>query len=122
MRPEKSDYKLVWDMLEAARTVVELTGELDLAAYERNKTIRLAVERSIEIIGEAARHRSPEFLHRHNDIPWEAIVRTRHVMAHDYGEIEHDKVWRIATTHIPALVLRLQPILDANPPGAPSPQ
>ena len=53
------------------------------------------------------------------NVPWRVIIATRHVFAHDYGELQHDKVWRIATIHVPALIADLQPILEANPPPCP---
>ncbi len=117
MRPEKSDLKYVWDMVDAARSVVEWTEGRSLVDYERTKWLRMAVERSVEIIGEAARHVSDEFRSAHPGVPWQAIIATRHVFAHEYDDLKHDKVWRIATTHVPALIRVLQPILDANPPG-----
>lgn len=117
MPPEKSDLKYVWDMLDSARTVVEITAERSLADYEKDKVLRLAVERSIEIIGEAARRVSPAFRQRHADVAWNAKFATRHVIAHEYGDIQHDKIRRIVTIHAPVLIQRLAPIVDANPPG-----
>jgi len=121
MRPEKTDLKYLWDMLDAAQTVVELTQGKTLPDYENSKWLRLAVERSIEIIGEAARRVSPEFQAAHPQVAWQAIVATRHIIAHEYGDLQHDKLWRIATTHVPALVIVLKPIVDANPPATPTP-
>lgn len=116
MRPDRTDLKFVWDMVDAAATVVELTAGKTLVDYERTKWLRLAIERSIEYTCEAARHVSAEFRACHPQIPWSAIVATRYVFALEYGALQHDKVWRIATTHVPALVRELQPILDGYPP------
>ncbi|MBN8599004.1 MAG: DUF86 domain-containing protein [Planctomycetes bacterium] len=122
MQPERLDLKYLWDMRDAATTVGELTAELSLDQYERAKTIRLAVERSIEIIGEAARRVSPEFRAAHPEIALSAIIATRHIIAHEYGDIQHDKIWRIATVHVPRLVVQLTPIIEANPPEDIPPQ
>ena len=116
MPREKSDLKYVWDMLDAASTVQELVRGKSFEDYERTKMLRLAVERSIEIIGEAARWVSDEFRAAHANIPWPAIVATRHIIAHEYGDLQHDKVWRMATTHIPPLIAQLTPIIEQNPP------
>jgi len=117
MPPERTDLKYVWDMLEAARTVDELPCDRTLDDYERTKWLRLAVERAIEIIGEAARHVSAEFRAAHPGVAWSAIVATRHVIAHEYGDIQNDKLWRVARTHVPVLIAQLEPIIDANPPS-----
>jgi uncharacterized protein with HEPN domain len=51
----------------------------------------------------------------HPDIPWRPIQAQRHVLAHEYGEIKHDRVWRVATVHIPNLIGQLEPLVP-NPP------
>jgi uncharacterized protein with HEPN domain len=42
----------------------------------------------------------------------------RHVLAHDYGEIRHERIWYVATIHIPALIQQLEPLLPAPPDDA----
>lgn len=69
MRPEERDPAHLWDMLEAARAVVDLTQNLTLKEFltaGRDKEItRLAVERKLEILGEAARRVSSAFRDLH---------------------------------------------------------
>jgi uncharacterized protein with HEPN domain len=45
--------------------------------------LRSAVERQVEIIGEAARRVSDSFRQQHSEIPWSTIMGQRHVLAHD---------------------------------------
>lgn len=112
MRRESRDPAYLWDMLMAARDVQEFVQGMRAHEYEANKLVQAAVERKIEVIGEAARNVSREFQASHPEIPWQPIVAQRHVLAHDYGEIKHEKIWRVATLYIPQLVGLLQPILD----------
>lgn len=112
----KDDLAFLWDMLESARTVQELVAGKTFGDYQRSKILRLAVERSVEIIGEAARNISDARQTQHPEIPWQAIVAQRHVLAHEYAEIKDEKIWRVATMHIPELVRLIEPILEANPP------
>ena len=77
--------------------------------------LRSAVERQIEIIGEAARRVSAAFQAAHTDIPWRPIQAQRHVLAHDYGEIRQERIWRVATMNIPELIQRLAPLLPSAP-------
>ena len=115
-RTLKTDPAYLWDMLDAARTVVELVAGRTFADYERTKMLRLATERAIEIIGEAARNVSDERRARHAAIPWQAIISQRHVLAHEYAEIRNEKVWRVATIHVPLLIPEIEAILAAEPP------
>ena len=87
MRPEDRDPGYVWDMLDAARTIQDFTADVTLEAYLLDRKLQLAVERAIEIIGEAARLVSPTFKARHTEILWQQIVSQRNVLAHEYGEI-----------------------------------
>jgi uncharacterized protein with HEPN domain len=116
MRPEAEDLKSLWDMVDAARGVTALVAGVSLADYAGNRGLQWAVERGIEIIGEAARRVSPAFRERHPGVPWSAVIATRHILAHEYDDVQHDKVWRIATRHIPALVAEIDPILREHPP------
>jgi uncharacterized protein with HEPN domain len=72
--------------------------------------LRYAVERPIEVIGEAARHISGPFKMKHPEIPWGRIIGQRNVLAHEYGEILLERVWRTAKESIPELAELLDKI------------
>jgi uncharacterized protein with HEPN domain len=115
MQPEQRDVSYLWDMLEAARKVAEFTRSVTLSEYSENPMLHLAVERAIEIIGEAANRVSPAFQQAHPEIPWRRIVAQRNVLVHEYGDIEHALIWDLVQRQIPILVEQLQ-ILVPPPP------
>ena len=115
MRPEDRDAGYLWDMLDAARTVRDFTTGLGLDEYRADRKLQLAVERAIEIIGEAARLVSASLKEQYPEIPWQQIIAQRHVLAHDYGEISHDRIWLVATRRIPDLINQLEPLLPSLP-------
>ncbi len=102
-------------MLEAAREVEEFAAEKSWTDYQASKQLRRSIERSIEIIGEAARRVSPEGQARHPDIPWGRIIPTRHRLAHEYDRLDDAIMWSIATRHVPTLIRQLVDILPADP-------
>lgn len=53
--------------------------------------------------------------HAHPEIPWRLIIAQRHVLAHDYGEIDHERIWRVATMHVPELIRLLEPLVPPAP-------
>jgi uncharacterized protein with HEPN domain len=121
MRPDERDAAHLWDMREYARIVRRIVGTTDLSSYLADETTRLAVERALEIIGEAARRVSPEFQAAHPEIPWPRIISQRNVLAHDYDEIDQNLLWLTITQHIPELLARLESLVpdDASQqPGA----
>lgn len=114
MRPDESDLSYLQDMLSAAEAVIRFVEGKTLEDYTADLLLRSAVERQIEIIGEAARKVSTELKDKHPAIPWDKIIRQRHVLAHDYGEIQHERIWRVATIHIPQLIPQLKSLLPRD--------
>lgn len=114
-KPPKDDRVYLADMLSAAEAVMSFVVGRTLEEYEANLLLRSAVERQIEIIGEAARLVSEAFRSAHPEIQWRGITAQRHVLAHEYGEILDERVWRVATIHVPALIAQLRPLVPPAP-------
>ena len=68
MEPEERDAAYLWDMLDAAKAVREFVSSRTYDDYQKDRMLRGAVERNIEIIGEAARHVSEVFQQAHQEI------------------------------------------------------
>jgi uncharacterized protein with HEPN domain len=119
MRAEERDPAHLWDMIEAAQAVVEFTGNLTLdeflAAGREREIIRLAVERELEILGEAARRVSPRFRNEHPEIPWKEIVGLRNVISHEYDKVNYTAIYRIVRERIPELITLLEPLVPPTP-------
>jgi uncharacterized protein with HEPN domain len=115
MRPEERDPGYVWDMLDAAASVREFTTGVTQGEYVADRKLQLAVERVLEIIGEAARLLSPTFKANHPEIPWKEIIGLRNVLAHEYGEINQERIWLVVTRRIPELIALLEPLLPPPP-------
>lgn len=104
------------DALEAARTVRQYIDGYILSADIDNGLVRSAVERQLEIVGEAinAALRDEPGLVKH--IPslreW---VGLRNVLIHAYADIIAEAIWTIATTEIPDLIATLERLLDGDP-------
>jgi uncharacterized protein with HEPN domain len=116
MPRKKDDRAYLQDMLVYARKAVAILGERTFIEYSREEVIQFAVERLIEIIGESARCVSRERQESLPQIPWRPIVAQRHVIAHDYGEIAGERIYRVVTIHLPVLIAQLEQILAAEPP------
>lgn len=116
MQPSLRDASYLWDIVDCARRAIEATRELDLQSYQKNLLVQAAVERWIEVIGEAARRLSQEFKATHGEIPWAKIVGQRHVLAHQYREIRHERLFLVVKEDLPKLVEQLEPQLPPPPP------
>lgn len=115
MPAEGRDVSYLWDMLEAAKTILGFTRDVTLEGYRADLMLRLAVEREIGIIGEAARRVSDSFRITHPGIPWQKMISQRNVMIHEYGDVDHERIWRLVVEHIPRLVEQLTPLVPPPP-------
>jgi uncharacterized protein with HEPN domain len=95
------------NMLDASQNIVQFTTGISVSEYLKDRKLQLAVERSLEIIGEAAKKVSFDFQQDHPDIPWNKIIAQRNVIAHEYGEIKQERIWTVVTLHIPGLMEKL---------------
>ena len=115
MQPDQRDASYLWDMLEAARQVIGFTRGVSLAEYSETPMRHLAVERAIQIIGEAANRVSLGFQQPHPEIPWRKIVAQRNVLVHEYGDVEHALIWDLVQEHLPRLVQQLEGLVPPPP-------
>ena len=114
MQPENRDLAYLWDMREAARDVVEFVHGVSYANFCTDKRVRYAVERRIEVFGEAARHISEPFKAEHSEIPWRQIIGQRNILAHEYGEILVDRIWKTAQESVPYLLEIINQLVPAD--------
>ena len=61
-------------MLQAAQAARKFLGKAKLEEYLQNELLQSAIERKIEIIGEATRRVSKAFKKSHPEIPWKSIA------------------------------------------------
>jgi uncharacterized protein with HEPN domain len=87
MRPEADDDALVFDMIRFGRNAAAAVSGRTFEGFAADEILRFAVERLVEIVGEAARNVSAEFEAEHPEIPWQLVRAQRHVLTHDYGDI-----------------------------------
>ena len=70
---------------------------------EDNWVYREVVFRQLEIIGEAARNLSEDFIKRSKDIPWNQIKGMRNYLIHEYFSINQERVYDTVVNDIPNL-------------------
>ena len=115
MLPDARDAGYLLDMLQHAQGVARAVRGRTFKDYAADEDLQLAVERRIEIIGEAAGRVSEAFRDAHPEVPWRKIVAQRNILAHEYGEIEDEIMWDVATISIPELIRLLDPLIPAPP-------
>lgn len=100
---KRSVYILLTDMLEAVDTIQEYTNGLNYESFLTSKMVRDAVVRNVQVLGEAANRIPNPFRDQPTTIEWMRIIRTRHILVHDYFGLDYEILWRIITVHFPPL-------------------
>jgi uncharacterized protein with HEPN domain len=111
MKPDNPDKAYLWDMLQAADEARALCRGFTFETIEGDRRTLLALERLMELIGEAARRVSDEFQRTHPEIAWRKIIGLRNVLAHEYGRIDHRRLFLAATKDTATLSRILKAIL-----------
>ena len=108
--PER-DVLYLNDMLSYAREAVGFTVGTTLEELKKDMKTRLALERAVEIVGEAAKSVSVETKETLPQIPWQDMARTRDFFAHQYFRIDVEILWRIAQENLPELISALKEVV-----------
>ena len=101
MPPSPIDY--LHHILDECNYLLHETQNLPRAEFLRDQTLRRAFVRSLEIIGEAAKH-LPEGLRQHYPIiEWRSITGMRDRLIHAYFGVDYELVWDVIVNKIPSL-------------------
>lgn len=112
MPPTPREPAYLWDMHAAAQDAIDILASCDKTTWSESKAHRFAVERCVELVGEAARHVESATRTEYSSIPWRQIVGMRNVLAHEYGQIDHARLFDTVTIELPNLVTSLRSILS----------
>jgi uncharacterized protein with HEPN domain len=72
---------------------------------------RLAIERALEVVGEAANRLPPEFRDKYPDVEWRKIIGMRNVLIHGYDVVQPEILWDTVQQNIPRLLNQIEVIL-----------
>ena len=92
MREPIKDRNRLEHILEAINRILENTKGSTLDELSSNDMFYYGIVKNIEIVGEAAYHLTKAFRDSHPETPWLAIMGMRHVLVHDYYQIDENEI------------------------------
>lgn len=82
-----------------------------------DRALRLALERVLEIVGEAATRLPAELRDRHPEVPWRQIIGMRNVLVHGYDVVSEEVLWDVAQRDVPQLIAQIEAMLSELGPS-----
>lgn len=76
-----------------------------------DRGLRLALERVLEIVGEAATRLPVELRDQHPEVPWRQIIGMRNVLVHGYDVVSEEVLWDVAQSDVPQLIAWIEAML-----------
>ena len=113
MKAARKDAARLQDILDAI-TSIERHPLTDRVAFDEDELLRFFVLKHVEILGEAIFKISDELKSRHPEVPWSKVEKTRHILVHDYFDVNWDILWQIATEHLMNLKPQIESVMESE--------
>jgi uncharacterized protein with HEPN domain len=110
--PLRNPQKYLYDIVDCCEFILDFTKGKTVEDYKKDRMFRSALERELQIIGEA-------MLQLHNSNPESAkkiaqhrnIIGFRHVLVHGYDSLDPDTVWNVVETKLDDLLKQAKQLL-----------
>ena len=107
----KDDKLYLLHIADAISDIKKYLNGLDYNKFVKNSLIIDAVVRKFEIIGEASKLLSDNFVRAHPEIPVRDMADMRNKLIHEYFGVQLEVVWNTAKNNLPELKNALKPLL-----------
>lgn len=87
------------------------TAGMTQQAYEADSKTQRAVERNLQIIGDAANKLSAGLKQANPEIPWDDVYAARNVVVHHYFGVNQKILWDILQEDLDPLLKKVQELL-----------
>ena len=111
--PLRNPKKYLYDIINCSEFVLELTKNKTVEDYKNDRVFRSALERELQIIGEAMLQLdrvNPETVEEISE--HRSIIGFRHVLVHGYDSLDPDTVWNVVETKIALLLDQAKELLQ----------
>ena len=106
-----NDFPYIKHISDSIKDIDESIKNITKVKFKKNKDIKDATIRRLEVIGEAVKNVSGKTKRKYPEIEWAKIAATRNILIHKYFGIDLDIVWNIIKNDLPGLKIKIQAIL-----------
>ena len=94
--------------------VISVSENLLFEDFMEDETLKRAVVRSLEIIGEATKKIPADFKVKWNNIQWKNMAGMRDRLIHDYIGVNYAIVWDVMKNKIPGMNKQISEFLNGE--------
>lgn len=109
---KKDPLVFIKHILEAIKDIENSTKNISKKEFIKNKDIKDATIRRIEVIGEAVKNIPQNFRKKYSRIEWNKIAGTRDKLIHHYFGVDLDAVFDMVKEDLPELKKHIEEILS----------
>ena len=91
--------------------LIAVSHNLEFNVFLEDETLKRAIVRSLEIIGEATKKIPADFKVKWSNIQWKNMAGMRDRLIHDYIGVNYNIVWDVVTNKIPSISVQINQIL-----------
>lgn len=103
---------LLWDVQNACKRVLQFMEGMSEAEYAEDALVQSAVERQLEIVGEALNALRKSDLKVAERIPdYRRLIGLRNILIHGYAAVDDAVVYAAATKRVPDLLATTRELL-----------
>jgi uncharacterized protein with HEPN domain len=103
------------DIVERGERIADYLDGVDFDRFALDTRTADAVERNLQVIGDAVKAIPADIQAMAPDVPWSLLARFRDVVTHAYFRLDPAELWNVATVEMPEIVIavrRLRAALD----------
>lgn len=107
----KEPTEFVKHIVNECSYIISVSNNLSKGEFLDDETLKRAVVRSLEIIGEATKKIPADFKIKWSSVQWKNMAAMRDRLIHDYIGVNYSIVWDVVKNKIPELYNQTREVL-----------
>jgi uncharacterized protein with HEPN domain len=99
---------------DECKFILHTCSNLSKDEFVNDETLKRAITRSLEIIGEATKKIPADFKVKWRSVQWKNMAGMRDRLIHDYIGVNYSIVWDVVKNKIPQLLEQIDDILSSE--------